>query len=246
MTDFQIDVTKLSYDWPHHVDISKEKDFETKIKPFILAKLEDLKTLDQKREAYVRDNLPDDYTMTYRFYEHSLNAADDMKKTASHLHLPGNIQDALYWAMLAHDIGKIHLPVALWDMVEKPEDEIKAKRRTHIDLGYEMFQDTFSDYDTPFTNLTRDIILYHHEMMDGSGPKDKTGYDLSVGVRLACIIESFDGYATPRHHFGDRDVSTDGVIKRMRDEKGQSHYDLSLLDAFVSMKNSEAKKAKAQ
>ncbi len=39
-----------------------------------------------------------------------------------------NHVDALYWAMLVHDIGKIDLPIHIWDIEEKPCDDIKEQR----------------------------------------------------------------------------------------------------------------------
>lgn len=84
-----------------------------------------------------------------------------------------------------------------------------------------------------------DIMINHHEQMDGNGYLGKTGAELSAPVRLACIIESFDGYSIRRPHFRDRDISTEGVLTRMREEKGEALYDMELFDAFAAMKLQE-------
>jgi HD-GYP domain-containing protein (c-di-GMP phosphodiesterase class II) len=82
----------------------------------------------------------------------------------------------------------------------------------------------------------RDIMLNHHEQMDGKGYRGLSADALSLPVRLACIVESYDGYAIPRPHFGDRDISPEGVLARMRDEKGRALYDMELFEAFAEMK----------
>ena len=86
----------------------------------------------------------------------------------------------------------------------------------------------------------KDIMLNHHEQQDGGGFLGKSGDQLSTPVRLACIVESFDGYSIARPHFGDRDISVEGVLKRMRDEKGADIYDMELFEAFAATKLAQA------
>ena len=124
--------------------------------------------------------------------------------------------------------------------MEQPEDETKARRREHTTFGVQIVENHIQ-VNHPFIGLMKDIMLYHHEHMDGSGHFGLTGDQLSLPVRLACIIESFDGYSIPRYHFGDRDTSTPAVLERMRTEKGESWYDMELLEAFAEMKMSAYK-----
>lgn len=222
-------------DWPDDFDIRNDPETAKAVQEFIDTHLAALKEYDAQREAWVKKNLPPDYVMTYRFHDHTLRVADDMRKTALHLGLGETCAHHLYLSMLAHDVGKIKLPVKLWDMVEKPDDYIKNERRRHTGLGVDLIQKHLPN-EHPMTELMVDITAYHHENMDGSGYIGLHGDDLSLPVRLACIIESFDGYSVVRPHFGDRDVSAAGVIKRMRDEKGAGIYDLELLNAFAAVK----------
>ena len=81
-----------------------------------------------------------------------------------------------------------------------------------------------------------DIMVHHHENMDGSGTHGITADQISQPVRLTAIVEAYDGYRIWRPHFGDRDISPAGVLKRMRKEKGADIYDMDLLAAFTEMK----------
>ena len=226
-------------DWPEDYDVTADPVFDTTIKPFIEGQLAALEQLDRERAEWVKRNLPGEYEITYIFHEHTYRVAEDARQTAAVMGLPENVQQNLYWAALAHDCGKTQLPADLWDMVEKPENEIKAARRKHTVLGAELIQDKLGNTDHPFISLMHDIALQHHEQMDGGGPLGLKGDDLSMPVRLVAIVESFDGYSIPRPHFGDRDVSVNGVLTRMRDEKGAELYDMDLFESFAKMKQAQ-------
>lgn len=222
--------------WPDDFDLRDSPETGERIRTFIETQMAALKAFDQKRQQWVRDNLPATYEMTYFFHDHAYRVADDMKKTALHMGLSDLAAENLYWAMLPHDIGKSLLPLHIWDTIEKPENDIKKLRRSHTELGIGIIAEVLGDISHPFLDLMADIMLNHHEQMDGEGYLGKTGDELSAPVRLACIIESFDGYSIFRPHFGDRDISTEGVLKRMREEKGAAFYDMELFEAFAAAK----------
>ena len=225
-------------DFPVHFDVRTDPVFWQRIRPFIEDELDRLKDFDEKRAAWVKQNLPPAYSMTYVFHEHARRVSEDMRKTALHIGLPQHTAEALYWAMLPHDIGKHTLPVHIWDMMEKPDDGVKLMRRSHTEKGVQIVNNVLEP-GHPFIDLMLDIMLNHHEQMDGGGFRGLRGGALSAPVRLACIVESFDGYSIERPHFGDRDISVEGVLKRMREEKGAAHYDMELFEAFAEMKIKE-------
>jgi len=224
--------------WPDHYNLHDAPEIESAVKAFIDKHLQSLKELDNARFSWVSENLPAEYEMTYFFYDHTLRVADDMGKTAKHMGFSDTCTEQLTMAMLAHDFGKTRLPVDIWDMMEKPEDEVKNARRRHTALGVEMLREELP-FEHPFIELTADIMAHHHEHMDGSGYLGLSAEQLSAPVRLASIIESFDGYSIPRPHFGDRDISVPGVLARMQGEKGEAIYDMSLFEAFAEMKMAE-------
>jgi len=142
-------------------------------------------------------------------------------------------------ACIWHDIGKCQLPVEIWDKEEKPSAADKKFRRTHTILGAQKVDEYFGDIDHPFKDLMKDIMLYHHEQMDEDGSLGKDAAKLSAPVRLAAIVEAYDGWRIWRPHYGDRDISPAGVLKRMREEKGTAIFDMDLFAAFEAMKLAE-------
>ena len=226
-------------EWPDDFDLRDDPETAQAIKVFIEAQMATLRAFDRKRQEWVKRNLPPDYKMTYFFYDHAHRVADDIKKTALYMGLSPLTAENLYQAMLPHDIGKSLLPLHIWDTVEKPENEIKKLRRSHTELGINITDEVLGYINHPFIALMKDIMLNHHEQMDGGGYLGKNGTELSTPVRLACICESFDGYSIRRHHFGERDISIPGVLKRMREEKGEAIYDMALFEPFAEMKMKE-------
>ena len=221
--------------WPSSFDSRTDPFIQAHVQAFIDAMMTALNRLDDKRRMHAGAHLPTDYRVTYIFHEHASRVAEDMRLTATHMGLGDVAAANLALAMLPHDIGKTALPVDLWDSMDKPDEATKALRRSHTSLGATMLDEAFAGKDHPFIGLMRDIMLNHHEQMDGNGFHGLPADALSLPVRLACIVESFDGYAIPRPHFGARDIAPASVLKRMRDEKS-GMYDMELFEHFAAMK----------
>jgi HD-GYP domain-containing protein (c-di-GMP phosphodiesterase class II) len=223
---------KLMSEWPEGFDLNDKSPVTRAIKTFIESSLLALKEYDERRREWVKENLPGHYRTTYWFYEHSRRAAKNIHKTALHIGLSPRAAQNLHDAMLAHDFGKLQLPVDLWDMIDKPGDDIKKKRRRHTELGVQMVRDALP-YEHPFIDLMVDIMLNHHEQMDGNGYRGIAGSQLSKPVRLASIVEAYDGWRTWRPHYGGRDITAAGVIERMRNEKAAAFFDMNLFEGFA-------------
>ncbi len=211
--------------WPDDFDFNTDPVCQTRFKPFIVEQLQNLKTYDGLR--------PKD--TSYIFYDHALRVAKDVREVCLYAGLPPHAGENLYQAVLIHDIGKTALPHDIWDIHEKPSDGLKKQRRTHTTLGANQFKDNFKDIDHPFKTLAYDIILNHHEQMDGGGTHGLEADKISIPVRLAAIVEAFDGWSVTRPHFGDRDVSVVSVLNRMRTEK-MHMFDPDLFDVFEQYK----------
>lgn len=217
--------------WPDDFDFETDEMCQSIFKPFIKEEM-------RKLEAY-DDQRPED--ITYIFHEHTDRVAENIYRCCMALGLGERVANNMRWAVIPHDIGKRLLPVDLWDSEEKPSGQVKTIRRTHTLLGAQIVTELFADLDHPFKDLMLDIMVNHHEHMDGSGTHGVTGGALSSPVRLAAIVEAYDGYRIWRPHFGDRDITPSGVLARMRDEKGSKIYDMELFEVFAQMKMDDYK-----
>jgi HD-GYP domain-containing protein (c-di-GMP phosphodiesterase class II) len=85
-----------------------------------------------------------------------------------------------------HDIGKARIPLAI---LEKPgpldENEVAVMRK-HPEYGVEALGNTAVPLEM------RDIILHHHELLDGSGyPHGLKGNEICDLVRILTISDIF-------------------------------------------------------
>ena len=219
--------------WPDQFDFNTDKTCQTILKPFIEEQLQELKKYDEQR--------PDD--ITYIFHEHAERVAGNMKKTCLHIGLGEIVANNMYWALLPHDIGKKNLPLNVWDSEEKPTDNLKKYRRTHTLIGAQIAQEYLHDTEHPFKDLMIEIMINHHEQMDGKGTHNIPADKLTPPLRLATIVEAYDGWRIWRPHYAERDISIPGVLNRMREEKGSEIFDMELFEAFAEMKMIEYKNA---
>jgi HD-GYP domain-containing protein (c-di-GMP phosphodiesterase class II) len=221
--------------WPDF-DLSNDPVFQGMIRPFIEKQLAHL-------EHYDRQRLAVNPALNYIFHEHAERVGNDMRKTCAKLGLPETVQNNMYWAMLTHDIGKRLLPIHVWDMPGKPTKEESDFRRQHTKLGLTILEEELSDIDHPFIHLMKDIMVHHHERMDGQGEHKLPAEQISLPVRLACIVEDFDGRSRRRagKEWESRDLSPPVVLERMRSEpdKGAAMFDMTLFEAFAAMKMDE-------
>ena len=222
---YAITISMALSDWPDSYNFATDTVCQSVFLPFIEGEMAALKAYDAKRPA----------DRTYIFPEHAQRVADLTQKTVLHMGFGETVANNLYWAVLPHDIGKAQLPFEIWDSEEKPDATTKRYRRTHTLLGAQKVDAYFHDIDHPFKDLMADMMRYHHEEMSGNGTLGIEASALPACIRLAAIIEAYDGYRIWRPHFGDRDISPEGVIARMRDEKGADVYDLALLEAFAEV-----------
>lgn len=213
-------------EWPDHFDLRDEPEIGTRIRNFIDIQMTELEAYDVQR--------PEGHT--YIFHEHAQRVAENVKRTCLHMGLGELVATNMYYAVLPHDIGKKLLPVEIWDQEEKPSGDVKKFRRTHTLLGAQIVKELLYDIEHPFKDLMIDIMRYHHEQMDGNGTHGINGEDLSLPVRLCAIVEAYDGWRIWRPHYGDRDISPPGVLKRMCEEKGEEIFDMELFESFAEMK----------
>jgi len=225
-------------EWPDYFDIHDQSDACMRIKSFIDTQMGELEAYNDVRN----ENTHGEHT--YIFHEHAMRVAENVKRTCLHMELGPRVAENMYWAVLPHDIGKKLLPADIWDQEEKPTGAVKKYRRTHTILGGQIVEELLHDVDHPMKDLMVDIMRYHHEQMDGQGTLGVDGEDLSLPVRLVAIVEAYDGWRIWRPHYGERDISPPGVLKRMREEKGAEIFDMDLFESFAEMKMNDYKEGR--
>jgi putative nucleotidyltransferase with HDIG domain len=118
-------------------------------------------------------------------YRHCLFVTGFAVAFAQHLGMREDDQHRLTRAALLHDVGKAFVPVAILDKPEKLTEEEMTVIRTHPRLGYDALAAQGG-----FPPEMLDVVLHHHELLDGTGYPDRLrGDQISDIVRLTTIVD---------------------------------------------------------
>ncbi|MEW6001082.1 MAG: HD domain-containing phosphohydrolase [Nitrospirota bacterium] len=103
--------------------------------------------------------------------------------------------EAIHIAGLLHDIGKITIPADILSKHGKiNENELDIMRR-HVHVGYEILKEV------EFNRLVAQIVLQHHERMDGSGyPQNLAGDKILLEARILGVADAVEAMTSPRPH----------------------------------------------
>jgi len=157
-------------------------------------------------------------------YRHSLFVTGFAVAFSQHMGMREDDQRRLTRAALLHDVGKAFVPVAILDKPGKLTEQEMAEVRKHPRLGYDALTAQGG-----FPPEMLDVVLHHHEFLDGSGyPDGLRGDRISDIVRLTTIVDIYSAlvearaYRVPFTH-----ARAFAIMEQMKDK-----LDPHLLQAF--------------
>ena len=128
-------------------------------------------------------------------------------------------------AARVHDIGKIAIPDGILNKPDRLTDEERAIMESHPRQGAE-FLARYPDFRRGI-----DIVLYHHERVDGKGyPSGLRGNDIPFGARVIAVADSYDAMTSNRPYRKGMPAS---VATRILTEGRGSQWEAAIIDAFV-------------
>ena len=111
-----------------------------------------------------------------------------------------------------------------------------AEIRRHPILGAELMQ-----YHTQVDDIAMDIILHHHEKLDGYGyPHSLLGDQVSTAARIAAIADIFDAMTTQRSY---QEPYRGYTALKIMQEDMTKELDNSLLEILVRLFSPKQKKS---
>jgi putative nucleotidyltransferase with HDIG domain len=157
---------------------------------------------------------------------HGAAVARLARALAQELSLSEREQDLVATAGLLHDIGKFALPDRILQANELSDDEMSLIRRHSQDgAGLVGRLDGYGP--------VAEIILYHHERMDGTGyPAGLIGREIPLLARILAVCETYDtltardSYRTP--------VTPVEAFAELRSVAGRQ-LDADLVDRLIAM-----------
>ena len=157
-------------------------------------------------------------------YRHCLFVTGFAVAFAQHLGMREDDQRRVARAALLHDVGKAFIPVALLDKPGKLTAEEMLEIRQHPRLGYDALAAEGS-----FPPEMLDVVLHHHELLDGTGYPDRLrGDQIGDIVRLTAIVDIYAALVENRAY---RQAFTHSRAFAIMEQMG-GKLDQHLLQAF--------------
>jgi putative nucleotidyltransferase with HDIG domain len=152
----------------------------------------------------------DEYTA-----QHSAAVAMYCRDIACALRLPEEEAEALHFAGLLHDLGKVGVPDAVLRKTTVLDHEDWTCIREHPAKGAEVLSHLVAYQDVA------DIVRYHHERLDGSGyPSGIAGDSIPELSKILAVADSYHAMTSDRPYHSAR--SSFEALKELRRMSGRT------------------------
>ncbi|MGB2799117.1 MAG: HD domain-containing phosphohydrolase [Dehalococcoidia bacterium] len=158
---------------------------------------------------------------------HQLRVARLASAIAREMGLPDKQVEEIRVAGTLHDIGKINIPTEILDEPTWLTDIEIAVIKTHPQVGYDMVRML------PFDGPIAEIILQHHELLDGSGyPSGLSGEGILPGARILAVADVIETVACHRSYRSAAGIEE--ALNEISQNKGVL-YDIAVVDACLRL-----------
>jgi putative nucleotidyltransferase with HDIG domain len=158
---------------------------------------------------------------------HQIRVARLAKEIGKRMDLDPVHLEGLEIAAKLHDIGKIYVPA---EFLAKPGTLREAEMnliKYHPEIGHQIIQEI------PFNMPVGDIILQHHERLDGSGyPHGLKKNDILLEAQIIAVADVFEAMSSYRPYRPG--LGQEVAIKELRSKKGLS-FEPDAVDALETI-----------
>jgi PAS domain S-box-containing protein len=158
---------------------------------------------------------------------HQQRVSDLARAIATEMGLSADRQDFILTASSIHDIGKIALPAEILSKPTKLTELEFSLIKTHAQIGYDILKDI------EFPWPVADVVLQHHERMNGSGyPNGLKGENILLEARILAIADVVEAIASHRPY-----RPALGIDLALEDISGNKDilYDADAVDACLRL-----------
>ena len=135
--------------------------------------------------------------------------------------------EGLHLAGIIHDVGKVTIPPEILSKPGRLSGVELALIREHAQAGYDIIKGV--DFPWPIAQM----ILQHHERLDGSGyPDGLRGDEILLGARIIAVADVVDAMATHRPYRAA--VGIDAALQEIEANRGRL-YDPDVVDACLRL-----------
>lgn len=166
-------------------------------------------------------------------YHHSIRVQGYSIKIAKELNLSTEEINNIYFASLFHDIGKIDIDRYILTKPGKLTDEEFAEIKRHPQAGYNMVKSTYYDE-------IADIILQHHERLNGSGyPNGLKADEILLEAKIIAVADTYDAMTSDRPY--RKGLCPKIALEELKNNS-RDQYDQEIVAAFERALNKKGKR----
>jgi hypothetical protein len=145
---------------------------------------------------------------------------------AREIGMHGDRVEALGYAGMLHDVGKLGVPTKVLQKTGKLTEEEYAAIQLHPMRGLDIVREI------GFLDEALAGIMHHHERIDGRGyPMGLAGDEIPEFARVLAVADAFDAMTSTRSYRGARPI--DEAVAELRKWSG-TQFDPAFVDAFVA------------
>ncbi len=135
--------------------------------------------------------------------------------------------EGLALACQLHDLGEMYIPPEIANRVGKLSDADFEMIKTHPKKGYEILKDIKLEWPVA------DIVLQHHERMDGSGyPNQLRGDEIMLEARILAVSDVVETMLTDRPYRSACSLAQ--CLEELVENKGKL-YDYDVVDTCIHL-----------
>jgi len=194
-------------------DVTESKETEERLKQSQEATIRSLAMVTERRDPYTAG--------------HQTRVGELACAIASELGLPEDRIDGLRVAATLHDIGKVSVPTEILSKPTKLTEVEFSLVKEHPQAAYEILKG--AEFPWPIA----DIILQHHERLDGSGyPSGLSGDEICLEARLLAVADTVEAMASHRPYRPA--LGIDKALEEIAENSGRL-YDSSATGACIRL-----------
>jgi len=158
---------------------------------------------------------------------HQRRVARLSRGIAEAMGLPEKRLEEIHMAARIHDIGKINVPIEILSNPRQLTEIEFGLIKTHAQAGYEIL------HGIDFPGPIAEIVLQHHERMDGSGyPNGLKGEEILLEARIIGVADVVEAMASNRPYRAA--LGIDAALEEISKNKGVK-YDPEAVDACLKL-----------
>jgi HD-GYP domain-containing protein (c-di-GMP phosphodiesterase class II) len=189
---------KIEIDNRKHMQLELQHSFEN-LKKVMDSTVQAITTTIEKRDPYTSG--------------HQQRVADLSRIIAREIGLSDNEIEGIYIAAAIHDIGKISIPAEILSKPVKLSDIEVSLIQAHSQTGYDILKGI------KFPWPIAEIVLQHHERLDGSGyPRGLAGDDILMAARIIGVADVVETMASHRPYRPSMGI--DKALEEITQNKG--------------------------